>query len=54
MFLVGQVAYPIYPRDLVFGILPFAILAFVRATDGERRVGGHGRRSPAGCSACVR
>jgi hypothetical protein len=37
MFLVGQVAYPIYPRDLVFGILPFAILAFVRATDGERR-----------------
>ena len=37
MFLVGQVAYPIYPRDLVFGILPFAILAFLRATDGERR-----------------
>ena len=37
MFLVGQVSYPIYPRDLVFGILPFAVLAFVRATDGERR-----------------
>lgn len=37
MFMVGQVAYPIYPRDLVFGILPFAILAFLRATDGERR-----------------
>ena len=37
MFLVGQVAYPVYPRDLVFGILPFAMLAFLRATDGERR-----------------
>ena len=40
MFLVGQVAYPIYPRDLVFGILPFAILAFLRATDGGRRWAG--------------
>jgi hypothetical protein len=40
MFLVGQVAYPIYPRDLVFGILPFAILAFLRATDGDRRWAG--------------
>ncbi|MEP6638132.1 MAG: DUF6541 family protein [Chloroflexota bacterium] len=37
MFMVGQVAYPIYPRDLVFGILPFAILAFLNATDGGRR-----------------
>lgn len=37
MFLVGHVAYPIYPRDLVFGILPFAMLAFLRATGGERR-----------------
>jgi hypothetical protein len=37
MFLVGHVAYPIYPRDLVFGILPFAMLAFLRATDGDRR-----------------
>jgi len=36
MFLVGHVAYPIYPRDLVFGILPFAMLAFLRATEGER------------------
>ncbi|MGK2849446.1 MAG: hypothetical protein ACSLFN_00815 [Candidatus Limnocylindrales bacterium] len=35
--MVGQVAYPIYPRDLVFGILPFAILAFLNAIDGERR-----------------
>ena len=49
MFLVGQVAYPIYPRDLVFGILPFAILAFLRATDGERTLGrlGAGRRRAA-------
>jgi hypothetical protein len=37
MFMVGQVAYPIYPRDLVFGILPFAVLAYLRATDGQRR-----------------
>ena len=35
MFLVGHVAFPIYPRDLVFGILPFATLAYLRATDGE-------------------
>ena len=49
MFLVGQVAYPIYPRDLVFGILPFAILAFLRATDGGRRWArlGAGRRRAA-------
>jgi hypothetical protein len=37
MFMVGQVASPIFPRDLVFGILPFAMLAFLRATDGGRR-----------------
>lgn len=36
MFMIGQVAYPIYPRDLVFGLLPFAVLAFLRATDAER------------------
>ena len=35
MFLVGHVAFPIYPRDLVFGILPLAALAYLRATDGE-------------------
>ena len=35
--MVGQVAYPIYPRDLVFGLLPFAMLAFLRAMDGGRR-----------------
>ena len=37
MFLVGHVAYPIYPRDLVFGILPFAAIAFLRATDAGPR-----------------
>ncbi|MEO8437929.1 MAG: hypothetical protein ABI562_05680 [Chloroflexota bacterium] len=37
MFMVGQVAFPMYPRDLVFGILPFAVLAYLRATDGGRR-----------------
>jgi len=37
MFLVGHVAYPVYPRDLVFGILPFAALAFLRATDNGSR-----------------
>lgn len=35
--MVGQVAYPIYPRDLVFGILPFAVIAFLSALDGGRR-----------------
>lgn len=35
--MVGQVAVPIYPRDLVFGILPFAVLAFLNALDGGRR-----------------
>ena len=37
--MVGQAFYPIYPRDLVFGLLPFAMLAFLRATDGERARG---------------
>jgi hypothetical protein len=37
MFMVGQAFVPIYPRDLVFGILPFAILAFLNATEGQRR-----------------
>jgi hypothetical protein len=31
LFLSGQQAYPLYPRDLVFGILPFAVLAFLHA-----------------------
>ena len=37
MSMAGQVAYPVYPRDLVFGLLPFAMLAFIRAADGGRR-----------------
>ena len=35
--MAGQVDYPIYPRDLVFGLLPFAMLAFLRAIDGGPR-----------------
>ena len=35
--MAGQVAYPVYPRDLVFGLLPFAMLAYIRAVDGGRR-----------------
>jgi hypothetical protein len=37
MFMAGQAFYPLYPRDLVFGLLPFAIIAFLRATDGGSR-----------------
>ena len=37
MFMVGQAFYPVYPRDLVFGLLPFAMLAFLRATDDGSR-----------------
>lgn len=37
MFMVGQAFVPVYPRDLVFGILPFAMLAFLNATEGQRR-----------------
>lgn len=33
LFLGGQAAYPAYPRDLVFAILPFATYAFVRALE---------------------
>jgi hypothetical protein len=41
LFVSGQAAYTAYPRDLVFAILPFAVLAFVRALEpieaGPRR-----------------
>ena len=36
LFLVGQQAYPLFPRDLVFGLLPLAVLAFLRALASER------------------
>ena len=36
LFLVGHEAYPLYPRDIVFGVLPFAVLAFIRALEGRR------------------
>ena len=36
MFLSGHQFYPLYPRDLVFGLLPLAVLAFLRALDADR------------------
>lgn len=36
LFLAGQQFYPLFPRDLVFGLLPLAVLAFVRALDADR------------------
>jgi hypothetical protein len=33
LFMGGHEAYPLYPRDVVFGLLPFALLAFIRALD---------------------
>ncbi|MEA2547677.1 MAG: galactan 5-O-arabinofuranosyltransferase, partial [Chloroflexota bacterium] len=37
LFLAGHQEYPLYPRDVVFGLLPLAILLFLRALDGGRR-----------------
>lgn len=34
LFLVGHEAYPLYPRDIVFGLLPLAVYSFLRALDG--------------------
>jgi hypothetical protein len=36
LFLVGHHFYPLFPRDLVFGLLPLAVLAFLRALEGDR------------------
>lgn len=36
LFLVGHQFYPLFPRDLVFGLLPLAVLAFLRALEGNR------------------
>ena len=36
LFLVGQAAYPLFPRDLVFGLLPLAVLSFVRSLEPGR------------------
>jgi hypothetical protein len=33
LFLAGHQFYPLYPRDIVFGLLPLAVLAFLRALD---------------------
>jgi hypothetical protein len=37
LFLNGQEAYPLYPRDIVFGLLPLALWAFLRALDEPGR-----------------
>lgn len=38
LFMVGHEAYPLYPRDVVFALLPLALLAFFKglAADGRR------------------
>ena len=36
LFLVGHQFYPLFPRDLVFGLLPLAVLAFLRALEADR------------------
>lgn len=37
LFLNGHEAYPLYPRDIVFALLPFVGWAFLRALDRDRR-----------------
>jgi hypothetical protein len=36
LFMAGHEAYPLYPRDIVFGLLPFAVLAAIRGCDARR------------------
>jgi hypothetical protein len=36
LFMAGHEAYPIYPRDVVFALLPFAFLAFIEALEAPR------------------
>lgn len=36
LFMVGHEAYPLYPRDVVFALLPFAFLAFVIGLEAPR------------------
>lgn len=33
LFMSGHAAYPLYPRDVVFGLLPLGVLAFLRALE---------------------
>ena len=39
LFMAGQETYPLYPRDVVFALLPFAFLAFLRAIAARRPAG---------------
>ncbi len=36
LFMAGQEAYPLYPRDVVFALLPFALLAYLTACTTDR------------------
>jgi len=36
LFMVGHETYPIYPRDVVFALLPFVVLAFIGALEAPR------------------
>ncbi len=38
LFMAGQETYPLYPRDVVFALLPFATLAFLRGLTASRPV----------------
>lgn len=37
LFMVGHEAYPLYPRDVVFALLPLALLAFFKALAADDR-----------------
>jgi hypothetical protein len=39
LFQSGQEAYPLFPRDIVFGLLPFAVFAFLRSVEPRGRQG---------------
>jgi hypothetical protein len=39
LFMVGHEAYPLYPRDVVFALLPWALLAFFKALAADTRRG---------------
>ncbi len=42
LFMAGHETYPLYPRDVVFALLPFAFLAFLRGITARRPLGALG------------
>ena len=38
LFQGGHIAYPLYPRDVVFGLMPFGVLAYLHALTAQTRV----------------